>query len=88
MRPLYDDFADFDLDFADGATATRILREKLRAQRRLAGRHASGPGRKPKRGAFDDEYDDDEGYEDYDEYEGYDDRDDDEPDSYSRNGFD
>ena len=87
MRPLYDDFDEFEfeLDFADSATAKKILREKLHERRRLASRRAHGSGKKRKRDDFDDNYEDDDFDEDYDEYNDYDDED---SDSYSDRDWD
>ena len=82
MRPPYEDLDEFDLDFADSATARQILHEKLREQRRLASRRASGPDKKRKR----DDYEDDEFDNDYDEYDDYDD--DDGSDSYLESSWD
>ena len=71
MRPLYDDFDDFD--FADSAVMNRFLREQLREERRMAGRRQHGPGHER---TFDD-------YEDYSDVEEYDEYNDDEFDEYS-----
>jgi len=71
MRPLYDEFDDFD--FADSAAVNRALRKQKRARRRLVGRRYAGP----------EDEDEVENYEDYEDYNDYDDYNDDEFDKYS-----
>ena len=77
MRPLYDDFDEFDFD--DSEVVRRMLREQYREERRFAGKKHRGPSGRHKVEEYD-EYDDIgdlEDYEDYDEYN------DDEFDMYS-----
>ena len=75
MRSLYDEFDEFDFDFAGNGKAMRFLREELEEQRRQARRRVSGPGKKKHRHIEeDDDYSD---FDDYDEYADYDDYDDD-----------
>ena len=76
MRPLYDEFDDFD--FADSAVMNRFIREQLREERRMANRRQHGPG---------DEHDYDD-FDDYDDYEDFEDYDDEEFDKYSGIGID
>jgi hypothetical protein len=76
MRPLYDDFDEFDFD--DSAAVKQMLREMQREEIRLASRRKRGPGNKQR---WTDEDDDDlDEFEDYEDYEDYDS---DEFDSYS-----
>ena len=80
MRPLYDDFDEFEFD--DSIAVKQMLREIEREQIRMASRRKHGPGKKKR---WDDDADDDFGdYEDYEDFEEYDDYDEDEFDSYAR----
>ena len=81
MRPLYEDFDDFDFDFADQAVVKQMLREQIREERRLASRRRSGPGSKNR--PDDDDEEDFDDYEKYEEYNDYDDYDAEEFDRYS-----
>ncbi len=81
MRPLYDDFDEFD--FADNAIVKQMLREQAREQRRLATRRKHGPGSKRKRGD-----EDTEDFADYENYEEYNDYDDNDYDDYDPDEFD
>ena len=76
MRPLYDDFDEFDFD--DSAAVKQMLREMQREEIRLASRRKGGPGNKHR--WTDDDDDDLDEFEDYEDYEDYDG---DEFDSYS-----
>ncbi|MDX1515195.1 MAG: hypothetical protein R3288_00065 [Woeseiaceae bacterium] len=76
MRPLYDEFDDFD--FSDSMAVSRILKEQEREERRYASRRFQGPNE-------DHQYDD-EDYGDYQDYDDYEDYNEDEFDNYS--GFD
>lgn len=87
MRPVYDDFDEFDFEFADSMIVRQMLREKQREQRRLASLRANGPGSKRSREEFKAPWDD-EDYEDYEDYDEYDEYDDDEFDSYTGHGLD
>jgi hypothetical protein len=82
MRPLYDDFDEFDFD--DSVAVKQMLREMQREELRLASRRKRGPGNRQR---WQDEDDDDaaefEDYADYEDSENYEDYDDDEFDSYS-----
>ena len=79
MRPLYDDFDDFEFD--DVVAVKQMLREMEREEMRLASRRKHGPGKKKR---WDDDVDEDFGdSEDFEDYEDYDDYDDNEFDSYS-----
>lgn len=78
MRPLYDEFDEFEFD--DSVAVKQMLREMEREEIRRASRRKHGPGsRKRWEDDFDDDFPDDE-VEDYEEYEDYDDN---EFDSYS-----
>lgn len=72
MRSLYDEFDDFDFDFAGNGKAMRFLREELDEQRRMARRRVSGSGKSRKHHAEEDYSD----FDDYDEFADYDDYDD------------
>lgn len=80
MRPLYDEFDDFEeFDFSDSMAVNRILREQQRDERRYASRRFHGPN-------DDRQHDDYEDYSDYEDYEDYEDYNEDEFDTYS--GYD
>lgn len=84
MRPIFDDFDDFDFD--DNPSVARLLRKQRLDESRFASRKAHGP--KHKRQLDDDsDYDDFENYEDYEDYEDYDDYDEREFDSYAGIGI-
>ena len=93
MRRSYDDFDEFDLEFADANVEKQVLREMQREQRRLASRRAFGPGSQRAESDYDsddsfgdyEEYEDDEDYEDFEDYEDYDE---DEFDAYSDDRMD
>jgi hypothetical protein len=68
MRPVYEDFDEFEFD--DAAIVSRVLREQERADRRRASRKASGP--KDRDQWNDDDWDDYEDSDDYDDYDDYD----------------
>ena len=76
MRPLYDEFDEFD--FADSSVVSRFMREQLREERRMANRRHHGPGDDSSLDEFDD----------FDDFEEYDDYDDDEFDQYAGIGID
>ena len=80
MRPLYDDFEDYELD--DSAVMDRFRREQAREQRRLAHRRAYGTAGRHRNN---DDYDD---FEDYEDYEDFDDYDEDEFDEHAGLGID
>lgn len=61
MRPLYDDFDEFDFD--DSHAVARLLREQRREATRRASRRSSGPKRH--------RYDDDDNFSDYGDRGGY-----------------
>ena len=77
MRPLYDDFDEFEFD--DSAAVKHILRDLQREEIRMASRRRHGPGTKKR---WSDEFEDDDS-EDFEEVEDFDDYNDDEFDSYS-----
>lgn len=78
MRPLYDEFDEFEFD--DSVAVKQLLREMEREEIRMAGRRKHSPGNKKRwNDEFEDEFPDDE-FEDYEEYDDYDDN---EFDSYS-----
>lgn len=82
MRPVYDDFDEFDFD--DSVAVKQMLREMQREEMRLASRRRRGPGGKQRWKDEDNEdFGDFDGYEDYKDYKDYEDYDDDEFDSYS-----
>ena len=86
MRPLFDDFDEFDFD--DNPSVARLLREQRIEDSRFASRKAPGPKHK-RQFDEDDEYDDfddyDDDFEDYDnDYDDYDER---EFDSYAGVGI-
>ena len=84
MRPIFDDFDDFDFD--DNPSVARLLRKQRLDESRFASRKSHGP--KHKRQLDDDsDYDDFENYEDYEDYEDYDDYDEREFDSYAGIGI-
>ena len=78
MRPLFDDFDEFDFD--DSPSVARLLREQRLEESRFASRKSHGP--KHKR-----QFDDDSDYDDFedfdDDFEDYDDYDEREFDSYA-----
>ena len=87
MRPLFDDFDEFDFD--DNPTVARLLREQRVEESRFASRKSGGPKHK-RQFDEDDDYDDfddfDDDLEDYDDYDDeYDER---EFDSYAGIGAD
>ena len=80
MRPLFEDFDEFEFD--DSPTVARLLREYRLEESRFAGRKSHGP--KHKRQFNDEEYDEFDRYDDLDDYdEDYDDYDEREFDSYA-----
>ncbi len=82
MRPLFDDFDEFDFD--DSPSVARLLREQLLEESRFA----SVRSRSPKHKRHFDENDDFDGFDDdYDDYEDYDDFDEREFDSYAEIGI-
>lgn len=80
MRPLYDDFDDYD--FADSEVVRQMLREQQREELRLHRRWA-GPRKSRRTDDLDDDHDKFDDYEEFDEYDEYDDYNADEFDSYS-----
>jgi hypothetical protein len=70
MRPLYDDFDEFDFD--DSAAVKQMLREMQREEIRLSSRRKRGPGHKQRWQDEDEDEDDVEDFEDYEDYEDYD----------------
>lgn len=82
MRPLFDDFDEFDFD--DSPSVARLLREQRLEESRFASRKSHGP--KHKR-----QFDDDSDYDDFedfdDDFEDYDDYDEREFDSYADIGI-
>jgi hypothetical protein len=84
MRPLFEDFDEFDFD--DSPSVARLLREQRLEESRFASRKSHGPKHK-RQFDEDDEYGDfgdSDDYDDYDSYdEDYDDYDEREFDSYA-----
>ena len=81
MRPLFDDFDEFDFD--DSPSVARLLREQRLEESRFASHKSHGPKHKRQ---FDDDSDYD--FEDYDDdFEDYDDYDEREFDSYADTGI-
>lgn len=84
MRPLFEDFDEFDFD--DSPSVARLLREQRLEESRFASRKSHGPKHKRQ---FDEEneygdFGDSDDYDDYDSYdEDYDDYDEREFDSYA-----
>ena len=81
MRPLFDEFDEFDFD--DSPSVARLLREQRLEESRFASRKSHGPKHK---GQFDndEEYDDSDDYDgDFDDLDDYDDYDEREFDSYA-----
>jgi len=62
MRPLDDDFDDFD--FSDSPAMGRLFREQLREERRHMSRRSSW-----RRNDDDLDFDDDEDFSEYDDYD-------------------
>ena len=77
MRPVYDEFDEFN--FNDNDLVSRYMREQEREERKLASKRRRGSFSKRHHESFDDgdDFDDVESYEDYSEY------DEDEFDTYS-----
>lgn len=75
MRPVYDDFDEFD--FSDNDLVSRYMREQEREERRMANKRRRGSVGRRHPESFDDDFNDLESYEEYDEY------DEDEFDTYS-----
>jgi len=86
MRPLFDDFDEFDFD--DSRTVARLLREQRREDARFARRRLLGPKHQKQ---FDDDedygqsenYSENTSHRDYDAYDGYDGYDEQEFDLYA-----
>ena len=71
MRPLYEDFDEFDFD--DSVAVKQMLREMQREEIRLASRRKRGPSHKQRwKDEDDDDFEESDSYEDYEEYEDYD----------------
>jgi hypothetical protein len=89
MRPLFDDFDEFDFD--DNPSVARLLRKQRVEESRFASRRSGGPKHKQQFDE-DDDYDDFEDYnddlEDFDDFDSYDDYDEREFDSYAGIGTD
>ena len=69
MRPVYDDFDEFD--FSDNDLVSRYMREQEREERRLAikRRRESAGRRRPESFDNDDDFNDVESYEEHNEYD-------------------
>ena len=89
MRPLFDDFDEFDFD--NYPSVARLLREQRLEESRFASRKSQGPKHK-RQFDNDEEYDDLGNYDDFDDFddydEDYDDYDEREFDSYAGIGAD
>ena len=73
MRPLFDDFDEFDFD--DSPSVARLLREQRLEEARFTSRRAQGPKHKRQFDEYDDFEDLTDDYDDYDEdYQDYDER--------------
>ena len=83
MRPLYDEFEDFD--FGDTDVVNKMMREQDREEQRLASRRRSRPAKRRWETALEDE-DEFENVTSYEELDIYDDYDEDEFDSYAELG--
>ena len=72
MRPLFDDFDEFDFD--DSPSVARLLREQRLEESRFASRKSHGPKHK-RQFDEDSDYDDFEDFEDdFEDYDDYDER--------------
>jgi hypothetical protein len=80
MRPLYDEFEDFD--FGDTDVVSKMMREQQREELRLASRRRSRNTKHRWESAFDDD-DEFANVTSYEELDVYDDYDEDEFDSYA-----
>ena len=69
MRPLFEDFDEFDFD--DSPSVARLLREQRLEESRFASRKSHGPKHK-RQFDEDDEYGDFGDSDDYDDYDSYD----------------
>ena len=69
MRPLFEDFDEFDFD--DSPSVARLLREQRLEDSRFGSRKSHGPKHK-RQFDNDDEYDDFGDNDDYDDYDSYD----------------
>jgi hypothetical protein len=89
MRPLFEDFDEFDFD--DSPSVARLLREQRLEESRFASRKSQGPKHK-RQFDNDEDYDDPGDYNDFDDFddydEDYDDYDEREFDSYAGIGVD
>jgi hypothetical protein len=89
MRPLFEDFDEFDFD--DSPSVARLLREQRLEESRFASRKSQGPKHK-RQFDNDEDYDDPGDYDDFDDFddydEDYDDYDEREFDSYAGIGVD
>ena len=89
MRPLFEDFDEFDFD--DSPSVARLLREQRLEESRFASRKSQGPKHK-RQFDNDEDYDDPGDYDDFDDFddydEDYDDYDEREFDSYAGIGAD
>lgn len=83
MRPLYDEFEDFD--FGDTDVVNKMMREQEREEQRLASRRRSRPAKRQWESTLDDE-DEFSSVTSYEELDIYDDYDEDEFDSYAELG--
>lgn len=83
MRPLYDEFEDFD--FGDTDVVNKMMREQEREELRLASRRRSRPTKRQWENTDEDE-DEFENVTSYEELDIYDDYDEDEFDSYAELG--
>jgi hypothetical protein len=82
MRPLYDEFEDFD--FGDTDVVSKLMREQQREELRLASRRRSRNTKHRWDNAFEDEDEDEfSNVSSYEELDIYDDYDEDEFDSYA-----
>jgi hypothetical protein len=86
MRPLFDDFDEFDFD--DNPAVARLMREQRLEESVFSGRKSQGPKHKRQFDDDDDYGDFDDDYDDYDDFEDYEDEDEREYDSYGRSDRD
>ncbi len=87
MRPLFDDFDEFDFD--DYPAVARLMREQRLEESIFASRSRSQGPKHKRQFDDDDDYDDfDDDFDDLDDFEDYDDYDDRESGSYTGAGRD
>ena len=84
MRPLFDDFDEFDFD--DYPAVARLLREQRLEESLFSGRKSHGPKHKRQFDDDDDYEDFDDDFDDLEDFEDYEDYDEREFDSYAGDG--